>query len=394
MKIGLISDAYYPITGGVSTSLLMLKEGLTLMGHDVYVITTTTNGYKEYDNNDPKMIRIKGIPFPFKGLRHFRYVPFKGKYVRKIKKLDLDLIHVHTEFSMGSLGKKLRKKTNIPMVFTVHTMYEQYLHYVSKTLDKLFKNRMKSMLIKLMRSFIKRADVTIVPSQKTKDLMLSYNIEGNYQIIPTGIELNKFYEKNYSQEQVTELKESLGLKDEYVCLFVGRISEEKSINVLIKGFKESNHNNMKFLIVGDGPYMNALKALVKKEQLEDKVIFTGMVDWDLVGLYYQLGDVFLNASLSETQGLTYIEALASGLPLIVKYDKVLENVISDGVNGLFFHDNNELPTLINKLCENKDLSNKLKENAFNSVKKYSKEEYAKNANNAYNEAIKLNKVKK
>lgn len=393
MKIGLISDAYYPITGGVSTSLLMLKEGLEALGHEVYVITTTTKGYKEYDKNEPNIIRIKGIPFPFKGLRHFRFIPFVGRHLRKIKKLNLDVIHVHTEFSMGSLGKKLRKKTNIPMVFTVHTMYEEYIHYVSKTINKFFHNKMRNNVIRLMRSFIRRSNITIVPSSKTKDLMINYNIEGNYQIVPTGIEMSKFYSKNYSSEQVKKLKESLGLKDEYICLFVGRISEEKSIDVLVKGFKKANNENMKFLIVGDGPYMTNLKNLVKKENLENKVIFTGMVDWDLVGLYYQLGDVFLNASLSETQGLTYIEALASGLPLIVKYDKVLENVVTDEYNGLFFNNDEELPSLINKLSENKNLSKKLKENAYNSVKKYSKEEYAKNAFDIYKKAIEINKQK-
>lgn len=393
MKIGLISDAYYPITGGVSTSLLMLKEGLVELGHEVYVITTTTKGYKEYDKDASKMIRIKGIPVPMKGLRHFRIIPFVGRFVKQIKKLELDVIHVHTEFSMGALGKKIRDKTKVPMVFTVHTAYEEYIHYVSKTIDRYFHNKMRNNVIRLMRSYIRRANVTIVPSEKTKTLMLGYNIEGNYRVVPTGIEMSKFYAKNYTSEQVSNLKKSLGITDEFICLYVGRISEEKSIDVLIKGFKKSNHEKMKLLIVGDGPYMANLKALVKKENLDDKVIFTGMVNWDLVGLYYQLGDVFLNASLSETQGLTYIEALASGLPLIVKYDKVLENVVTDEYNGLFYHNNDELPSLINKLFENKDLSNKLKENAYKSVKKYSKEEYAKNATNVYLEAIELNKQK-
>ncbi len=391
MKIGLLSDAYYPITGGVSTSLLMLKEGLIKMGHEVYVITPTARGYKEYDKNDPHMIRIKGVPFPLKGLRHFRFIPFVGRYFRKIKKLKLDVIHVHTEFSIGILGKKIKDRTKVPMVFTVHTMYEEYINYVSKTLNKFFHNKMRNNVIRLMNSYIKRAEVTIVPSNKTKDLMISYGINGNYEIVPTGIEMSRFYKKNYTDEQVLKLKESLGLKDEFVCLYVGRISSEKSIDVLIKGFKKTNYQNMKFLIVGDGPYMSELKALVKKENLENNVIFTGMISWDLVGLYYQLGDVFLNASLSETQGLTYIEALASGLPLIVKYDKVLENVVTNEYNGLFFHENEELPELINKLSQSKEISDKLKENAYKSVKKYSKEEYAKNATKVYEEAIEINK---
>ena len=223
--------------------------------------------------------------------------------------------------------------------------------------------------------------------------MLSYNIPGNYKIVPTGINLEKFKSETYKEEDVLKLKESLGLKDEFVCLFIGRVSSEKSIDVLLKGFRQINNENMKFLIVGDGPYMGELKDLVKKLNLEDKVILTGMVDWELVGLYYQLGDCFLNASISETQGLTYIEALAAGLPLLVKYDQVLEAVLTDGYNGLFFHKDEELPSLIERLKEDKKLKEELSKNALLSVKKYSQEEYAKNVLKTYEEAIKLKQEK-
>ncbi|MCK9166053.1 MAG: glycosyltransferase family 4 protein [Acholeplasmatales bacterium] len=389
MKIALLTDAYQPIVSGVTTSILMLKEGLEALGHQVYVITTSAKGAKEYDKTEKGIIRLKGIPFPKKGLKHFRYIPFVRGHLKKIINLDLDVIHIHTEFSLGSLGKRVKDKTDLPLVFTVHTMYEEYFSYLSKLLNRFFKRPFKKGVKKLMNSFIRRAEVTITPSLKTKALMESYQLQGNYRIIPTGIDLENFYQSSYSKTEVANLKASLNLKDEFVCLFVGRISEEKSIDVIVKGFKKVSHLKMKLLIVGDGPYMSTLKALVKKLNLESDVIFTGMIKWEDVGLYYQIGDLFLNASLSETQGLTYIEALAAGLPVIVKYDQVLEDVVKDYENGIFFYQNEELPALIEKVYQDKTLREKLTKNALLSVTQYSKENYALNVLKAYQEASAL-----
>lgn len=260
-----------------------------------------------------------------------------------------------------------------------------FLNYLIGFFKRPFKKGVK----KLMNSFIRRAEVTITPSLKTKALMESYQLQGNYRIIPTGIDLENFYQSSYSKTEVANLKASLNLKDEFVCLFVGRISEEKSIDVIVKGFKKVSHLKMKLLIVGDGPYMSTLKALVKKLNLESDVIFTGMIKWEDVGLYYQIGDLFLNASLSETQGLTYIEALAAGLPVIVKYDQVLEDVVKDYENGIFFYQNEELPALIEKVYQDKTLREKLTKNALLSVTQYSKENYALNVLKAYQEASAL-----
>ena len=270
-------------------------------------------------------------------------MPFPGRYLKRIDDLDLDVIHVHTELSIGKLAIKARKKYDIPVVYTVHTMYEEYLHFASKFLAKYWKAPLMRIVKSKMRKFITNSDVTIVPSKKIKDLMISYDIEGDYNIVPTGIDLSKFKQESYKKEDVLKIKESLNLKpDEFICLYVGRISLEKDIDQLIDGFKKVNHEKIKFVIVGGGPHLKNIKERVIKEDLNDKIIFTGIVPTKDVGLYYQIGDIFLNASVSETQGLTYIEALAAGLPLLVKYDAVLENVLTDGYNGLFFYETEEL----------------------------------------------------
>ena len=395
MKIGIFSDAYTPLTSGVTTSLLMLVEGLINQGHEVYVITTKPKGSKAYDQDKPYILRFRGIPYPMKGLRIYRFIPCLGRIVRRLKKLPkLDVIHVHTEFSIGKVGYKFKRKTDVPMVYTSHTMYEEYLHYVGKHITRIFRGIFMKNLKKMLKKYVKTSEVTIVPSKKILNLMEAYDIEGNYKIVPTGISLKKFRTSTYKKEDIIKLKSSLGIANEFVCLYIGRISGEKSIDVLVEGFKKADNEGMKFVLVGDGPYMENLKLLVNKLELENKVIFTGMVDWDQVGLYYQLGDCFLNASVSETQGLTYIEALAAGMPLIVKYDDVLEAVVTDGYNGLFFHNNEDLPQLITNIKNDQDLMTSLKKNAVSSVKKYSQEAYVKAALETYEEAIKINQKNK
>lgn len=389
MRIGLFTDAYLPQISGVTTSIYMLAEGLRSLGHEVYIITTSAANTVE----DPYIIRLKGMPIPKKGLKSFRIVPFTSAHIKKIHALNLDVMHVHTEFSIGSVAVHMRDKYEIPMVFTVHTMYEEYLHYVSKFLNKFFRRPLMHYLKKLMKRFIRRSDVTITPTQKVMDLMKSYNIDGHYEIIPTGIQLDKFKRENYEESRILELKKSLGIENDFVYLFLGRISAEKSIDVLLDAYSQvAKEQKSKFLIIGDGPAMSQLKDKVKKLKIEDRVIFTGFVKWTEVGLYYQLGDVFLNASVTETQGLTYIEALAASMPVIVKYDSCLLEVIDEFNNGLFFRDNKELPLLLRQVYEVESLRTKLSENASKSIEKYSQECYSSSALKAYEYAINMKKA--
>lgn len=393
MRVGILTDSYKPYVSGVATSIFVLAEGLIKQGHDVYIITPKYKGYKEYDKNYAYIKRVGGgITLPKKGTRFLRYVPFVSRHLKTIKELNLDVIHVHSELTMGKLAIKARKKLKIPLIYTVHTMYEEYMHFVSKFLAKHFPKILLKIVKRIMKLHILNSDVTIVPTKKIKDLMLSYGIKSDYEIVPTGIHLDSFKKETYQKEDIIKLKEKYNLlEDDFVCLFVGRISLEKDIDVLIDGFKEIKNEKIKFVIIGSGPYLKDIKERVKNLKLTNKIIFTGLVPWEDIGLYYQLGDVFLNASVSETQGLTYIEALAAEIPLIVRYDKVLEDVLIDGENGFFFHQATELKEKILMLYEDKELFNKIKKNTLKSAMKYDDKIFIENILNVYNKAIKKTK---
>ncbi|MCL2521394.1 MAG: glycosyltransferase [Erysipelotrichales bacterium] len=375
MRIGIFTDGYRPHISGVATSIVMLEEGLRALGHEVYVITT---GHRKAVEPEPNVIRIKGYNLKGKKLPDYQYKFFVRRELERVKKLNLDIIHIHTEFSIGKLGRILSKKTGIKTVYTFHTMYEDYLHYVNRIFAfKTMKRMAMPFVRRTVRKAVKRVDEIIVPTQKVLDMMIRYKVRGNFNIIPSGLDLSKFKKDTYTSEEVLELKKSLGIEDEEILLFLGRISKEKAVDIIVEEFAKLEPDKKRLLvIVGHGPYEENIKQLIKDLKLNN-VLMTGSVPWEKVGLYYQLADIFVNASTTETQGLTYVEALAASLPLVVKYDDSIKDLITDYENGLFFRENGEFATKIKELEANPELKAKLAENASLSIEKYSQETYAK-----------------
>ena len=228
----------------------------------------------------------------------------------------------------------------------------------------------------------------IVPSNKTKDALIHYGLkQKNIYTIPTGLELERFSVNNKNNELCQSLIEKYHLQNHFVLTFLGRIAPEKSITVIIDALKKvvAINDNIRFLIVGGGPQLEELKEYVKNDHIESYVIFTGPQSGEMVPAHYHISNMFISASLSETQGLTYIEAMASSIPVIARYDDQLEDVIDDGKNGFFFKNEDELPKLILDAME-MDLD-VLKENALKKANEYSGETFAKKVLEVYKQAI-------
>ena len=383
MRIGIFTDAYYPIISGVSMSIDILTTELRKLNHEVVIITFEGKNAVP----DDFIVRFKGKALPMNGLKDYKIAKVRKKNIKDLENLNLDIVHVHTEFTMGRIGRKYARKYNVPLVYTYHTMYEEYVHFVSP----LFKGVSKRIIRKYCNSFIKSVDQAIFPTIKVKNKFDSFGYNGTPKIIPTGIYLERFRKINFLKKDVSELRDSLGIKpDETVLVFLGRISREKSLDVLITKFSELSkvNNKVKLLVVGGGPDMENFKILIQNLNIEDKVIFTGMVSPKVVALYYQAGDIFVNFSTTETQGLTYIEALASGVPLLVKYDDNLEDVIINGQNGYSFTDDNEFIPLFNKMTSNRLVFDELTNNTTKTIKKFSAENFAKNILETYKSLLK------
>lgn len=382
MRIGLFTDAYFPIISGVSISVDILQTELVKLGHEVYIITNSHENAEQRDD----VIRIKGHSLPMKGVSDYKVSKVTPKKVKRIIDLDLDIIHCHTEFTMGRLGRKTAKKMNIPVVHTYHTMYEDYCHHITKT----FVRPLRFISKIYSKSFANSADSVVFPTIKVKKTFDRYGFKKGSTIIPTGIYLDRFRKNNYNNEEIARLRSSLGLKeDDFVLLFLGRMSREKSIETLIRKFKILHEKNdkLKLLLVGGGPDGDYFTQLVIELKLEDSVYFTGMIPPNEVGFYYHVGDLFCNFSTTETQGLTFIEALASGLPLLAKYDDNLEGVIIDDYNGLSFKEDDDFIEAYDNLTKNKVKFTEISNNASKAIEKFSAQTYGRSIEEVYKSVL-------
>lgn len=301
--------------------------------------------------------------------------------------LKLDVIHVQTEFSMAKLAIKCSKELNIPMVHTFHTLFDEYLSYVSGFFTRLFPKMMHNILVnRFLRPVSRQSLIEIVPTKNVYDQRYHYKlgINEDVRIIPTGINLDAFLESKRQASLVSKYQ----LQDKFVYLFVGRISEEKRISNIITAYKKVANANNRLLIVGDGPELSKLRELTLELELKENVIFTGFIEWKNISSYYALGDVFLCDSVSETQGLTYLEALASGLPLLVRKDDCLLNLLINDYNGIVYEKENELIAYMKNLETDKNKLLSLKRNTKKCTIQYTNNIFVENIIKVYEDVVK------
>lgn len=388
MRIGIFTDSYPPYINGVSTSIVMLQQALEKKGHQVYIVTVNAKGHSYKFENDNKIIRIPGIPIGIYDYRISTIYPVR--IVNRIKKWNLDVIHSQTEFGVGTFARIIAKQFDIPLVHTYHTMYEDYVHYITKG----YFNKSSKKIVEYLTKFYcdKTATELIVPTKKTYALFKEkYKYERNIHIIPTGIDVERFYKENVSSKEVEQIKKDLNIrKDDFVILFVGRIGKEKSIDVLIEGQYAliKKYPNCKLMIIGDGPDAPHYMKLVKKLKLENNVKFAGKVPWDEIPKYYQVADIFATASRTETQGLTVIEAMASSLPVVAADDDSFKDIIVNDLNGYLFSNKKQYRKIIEKLLDDKNKVSYLSKQARISSESYSSKYFAERVLKVYENAIK------
>ncbi len=391
MRIGIFTDVYTPYLSGVVTSELMLKHALEKKGHEVYVVTANLETFHYTYDEKEKVLRVPGVPTGIYNSRLTSIYPIQA--VNKIKSWKLDIIHSQTEFGIGTFARLLARQFNIPIVHTYHTMYEDYVHYITKG----HFDRSSKKIAEYLTKFYCDKTITelIVPTKKTYDLFKEkYNVKRNIHIVPTGIEVERFYKENVNQKEVNALKKYCGLKkNDFVLLFLGRIAEEKNIPFLIHVMKKliKNYPDIKMLIVGDGPDREAYQKLSEQSGCQDHIIFTGKVAWDDVPMYYHLADVFISASTTETQGLTIIEAMASGLPPLCMDDSAFRTMVFEDLNGKFFTTEKECEKIIVDLYKHPELVKNMSKQAVIQAEHCGTAQYAENILVVYQHALKNKK---
>lgn len=387
MKIGIFTDAYEPHISGVTTSIKMLKTALEKMHHEVFIVTANLDNNKFIYDDKNRIIYLPGIKT---GIYETKLTGIYSKKAMKIiKNWHLDVIHSQTEFGIGYFSRIVAKKLNLPIVHTYHTLYEDYIHYVT---HGHFNNLAKKLAIKITKYYCeKKCDELIVPTDKIKDLFINkYNISQPINVIPTGIDIDKFKLTQNIKKEIENIKKKYKIKDtDFIIGSVGRIAPEKSFDKLLYNIKEmiKVNTNIKVMLVGGGPDLDNLKELSKKLHLEDYVIFTDKVNYDLVPAYFNTFNVIVSFSKTETQGLTIIEGLAASKPTICIEDDSFKAMIEPNYNGYLFKNDNEFKDYIFKLMNDKKLYKDMSTNARNSTYKYSKEVFASEVLKVYHKAI-------
>ena len=390
MRVGIFTESYPPLVNGVSTSILMLQKALEKLGHEVFIVTVSDDKKNYTLEDDGHILRL-----PSMNLANCYDYKFTSVYpikaVNIIKKMNLDVIHSNVEFTIGIFARVVSEQLGIPLVHTYHTNWEDYTHYITKNkkiLDDICKKLLKYLVV-----FFEDKTVTelIVPSNKIYNIFKDkYKFTKNIHIIQTGIETSKFYKENFSSKDINNLKKKYGIKKkDFVIMTVSRLAKEKSVDRLINNQKEllKRYPNMKLLIVGDGPDIDKLKMQVCSLNISKNVIFTGKVPLEEIPIYYQLGDVFVTASKSETQGLTVVEAISSSLPIVaVKDDSFISSVIDD-FNGYVFTSDEKYIESILKLYENNDIYNRLSNQSRILTSDFSSEYFALKVLKVYETAI-------
>lgn len=375
MKVLIASDLYKPQINGVVTSVLNLRDELSKLGIEVRILTLSKNLKSYYEDG---VYYISS--FPVKVYPDIRAsLSVIDPVILSAIEWKPDIVHTQNEFSTFVFARIIATAAKAPIIHTYHTMYEHYIKYVTKH-QRVGEKFLHTFLKQTFRSCTK----IIAPTQKAKDSLLDSGIIADIEVIPTGIDLSKF-ESRLEEKEKESIKEKYGIKkDEFTFIFLGRIAKEKNLDEIIENFikLQKIYTDISFLIVGGGPYLEELKEKIH----HDKIIFTGMVNPDEVGKYYGLGDVFLCASQSETQGLTFIEALANCLPLLCKPDECLEGLLEEGVNGYYFDEYDSFKKAFEMIFDENNRS-KMSENAYATSKRYSKSNFAKSVLNLYQEVL-------
>lgn len=346
MKILITTDLYTVKTNGVVTSVRNLYDELLADGHDVRILTLSGSN-KSRREGHVYYIRSVSLDAVYPDVR--MPTSYRHKLIKELIIWKPDVIHSQCEFFTFQYASRISKCTGAPIVHTYHTLYEQYFTYLvpMKSLSK----RAVSMFSKTRLKKVKRV---IAPTPKVAGVLRDYGLSNPISVIPSGINLERFKNRISPEERLAR-RRSLGISDnQTVMLNLGRLGTEKNVDELIRLFAKAakDRDDIVFLIVGDGPAREQLGLLSAELSIQNKVIFTGMVDPSQVQYYYQLSDFFASASTSETQGLTYIEAAANGLPLLCRADPCLQDVLIGGVNGYTYSSEAEFLNHFYNICNN------------------------------------------
>lgn len=384
LRVAMFTNNYLPFIGGVPISIARLKAGLTALGDAVLVVAPR---YRKQPERETDVLRTPSL-LALGEKREFRLAnPFLPFIRRRVRDFAPDIIHVHHPFWLGSLGVFVARRLKVPVIYTYHTRLEHYAHFVPLP-GALFRNLISHSLI---RRFANRCDGIVVPTYSTEEYLRIIGVTAPTLVQPTGIEYDRF--RGVDRGEVEHLRRKLGLGDERVLVSVSRLSNEKNIDFLIDAvdrLRRSCTQAFRVLMIGDGHERRRLQARIDRLGLHECFTLIGAVPPEDMPKWYALGDIFVFASKSETQGMVILEAMAAGLPVVAVRSSGIDDVVRDGQNGFKTPESHaRWGERVAELLTNDALRRELADNALEFAADHSVEAFATRIRGFYAETLAL-----
>lgn len=378
MRIAMFTNNYKPYIGGVPVSIEHLAEALRRRGNTVYIFAPSYEGQQE----EPYVIRYPSFPVKIAGAP----IPniLTGLFMKKVRELNIDVIHVHHPAIVGNVALHIRKKLGIPVVFTYHTRYEEYLHYIGG-LEKIEQHT--GIIDKYLQYFCGHCDLLVAPTPGIRAYLYGKEIKTPVEVMPTGIPGDSFCP---DERRVEEIRKIYRRDVDYLFCTVSRLAKEKNLRFQMEGLAclkrklKKQKKTFRHIIIGDGPDRENLKRQIRELGLTDNVILAGSVDNREIKNYQAASDLFLFTSKSETQGIVLLEAMAAGNPVVAVEASGVRDIITDKENGcLTEEDACRWAGKITSLLADKSFMGQMRQAARRTAENYSEEEVAKCAEQYY-----------
>ena len=382
MKICMFTNTYLPHVGGVARSVDFFAQDLRKMGHEVLVIAPTFPGLSPGVEEEGRVLRVPALQ-NFNGSDFSVRLPLPFTINRQLEKFRPDIIHSHHPYLMGDSALRMAMQHDLPLVFTHHTLYERYTHYVPLNSEK-----MKRFVVELSTMYANMCSMVVAPSESIALMLEERGVKAPIEVIPTGVDLN-FFAAGDGQT----FKEQCGLENARLVIgHVGRLAPEKNLEFLSRAvalYLQKDPGAV-FLVVGDGPSREDIRGIFQDKGVLDRLILAGQKSGQGLADAYRAMDIFVFSSTTETQGMVLAEAMAAGNPVIALDASGVREVVSDGENGRLLNAQSseyEFAGVLEECARDRSKQEVWRRNAMKTASLFSRESCARRMSGIYERAV-------
>lgn len=381
MHIANFTNTYLPVISGVVRSVRSFRDELTRRGHNVFIFAQE---HADYIDQDPFIFRYPSLNLPT-GVDIPAAIPISPYVDRVLPAVKLDVIHTHHPFLLGQTAATKAQELNLPLIFTFHTQYREYTHYVPFPMETV-QAFLKNAVDRWLQDYMRRCQHIIIPSESMRETLVNeYGLKNNYTVVPTGVDL-----QGYRAASGEKIRKRRRWENDIVMISVGRLAPEKNWPTLLHAaaLVLKDFPRFRLVLIGEGAERKSLEDLAKELGIQKRVTFTGSIPFSEIPSYMKAANLFGFASITETQGLATLEAMAAGLPVVAVDASGTRDILKHGQQGyLVENDAGALAAAIKKLLANPDRMQKFAEAAYKKAQSFNIENLTEKLLDVYEQAI-------